>query len=120
VKENSIHAEIATNKRNFDLLQFDGMNSQSLNQSLKNLRQLQTDRTSEAWKSQKRLRQCDEYLLHGIADIIRVDGDCIGGFHNHKRVGAWKKTEKNSSTPEKPKYGLFFSCECKESESESI
>ena len=82
---------IQTKKRKIDVLEMDAMVSPAFNKSLKWIKTLQMKRTNEFRESKKSLMDCHDMLLCGIANIVRVDGDSVGGPDAHESVGSWKR-----------------------------
>jgi len=83
--------DIQTKKRKIDDLEMDAMVSPAINKSLKWIKSLQIRRINEFRESQKNLIDCHDMLLCGIANIIRVDGDSVGGPDGQDNVGSWKR-----------------------------
>jgi len=84
--------DIQTKKRKMDVLQMDAMVSTAFDKSLKWIKTLQIRRRNEFRESQTKLMNCQDMLLCGIANIIRVDGDSVGGPDGQDSVGSWKQT----------------------------
>jgi len=83
--------DIQTKKRKMDMLEMDAMVSPAFDKSLKWIKTLQIRRTNEFRESQTKLMNCQDMLLSGIANIIRVDGDSVGGPDGQDSVGSWKQ-----------------------------
>jgi hypothetical protein len=102
VVHKNLVTDIETKKRKMDVLEMDATLSPAFNKSLKWIKTLQIKRTNDFRESKKSLMDCDDMLLCGIANIVRVDGDSVGGPDGQNSVGSWKRAlQPGCKCPEK-------------------